>query len=333
MANVLAIAFLLARCGVHADPALHRIGDDPTVLNVCEGDCDVDGDCPGASVCTERVGGVPADVAGCTVGDSEGDNAEIDYCTNPTYENMETDKISNYAQGARWSDKCILISDWNSKDYDDDIHVIARNSTTGCCPEGFIPGVEATAAGSYISGQVVCGIGSDGTQTAFSRSTSNGVTTCNYGQCYVIKNVMDCTGEDSKININGCCHATGGTASTLTFPELCLGYFHRTVDDQMDNTAKYCLTYNKTYALHGTADETDDVVDEMLVLNGLKYSDANAKGYYYYTPCLESGIPGVPMNPTPAPTPTKKGGADMAQGQEAPGALALAFGTALLFQW
>lgn len=66
------------------DPALNWIGSDPSVLTVCQGDCDADGDCPGASKCIQRAQKTDG-VEGCSEGDSKTEARKAtDYCSNPT---------------------------------------------------------------------------------------------------------------------------------------------------------------------------------------------------------------------------------------------------------
>jgi len=63
---------------------LTRLGAAPSNLDVCQGDCDIDADCPGASVCVQRTNGQPAAVDGCSTGDSGSSaRADTDYCSNP----------------------------------------------------------------------------------------------------------------------------------------------------------------------------------------------------------------------------------------------------------
>lgn len=67
-----------------AGSSLQWLGANPSNLAVCQGDCDTDGDCPGASQCIQRTGGTPA-VDGCATGDSgESARADTDYCNNPS---------------------------------------------------------------------------------------------------------------------------------------------------------------------------------------------------------------------------------------------------------
>lgn len=232
----------------------------------------------------------------------------------------ETDKISNYELGAKWSGKCIKITDWNSKNYDEDLEVLPREAN-GCCPADYIPGASAHSAGQGIGPQVICGIASDAVN-AFTMSTSNNASTCSYGDCYVVKNVQTCK-DDSTIGVNGCCGVTATTAADLQWPALCTPW-NKLVDvGNTNDGGKWCSAYATTYANIGTAVHTDNIADEKLVFSGA----AGTAGHYYWTPCSGSGIP---------PDTTSSGGgggsdADRAPKRAATGALGLAaLGAAML---
>jgi len=67
-------------------PALKWLATEPEVgsLEVCQGDCDNDDECPGASKCVQRTNGQPAVVEGCSAGDSASSTRDkTDYCSNP----------------------------------------------------------------------------------------------------------------------------------------------------------------------------------------------------------------------------------------------------------
>lgn len=210
----------------------------------------------------------------------------------------DTEKISTYDQGAKWSGKCIKVTDWNSKDQDGDLDVAARDAN-GCCPTGYIPGASAYSIGSYVGAQVICGIASDGATTGFKTSSSS----CTYGDCYVMKQSTPCT-DKTKVLVNGCCGAAATSAATTTFKEKCKKYF---TSGKLAGEAgvKQCKSYHKQYKLLGTSVKTDDIAEGKLVL-GSKVAGA---GKYLYTPCDESGIPGVTStgasvgSAAPAPTP------------------------------
>ena len=57
------------------------IGKNPSDLDVCQGDCDKDSECPGESICIKRTNGIPKTIDGCSLGDSGTLNS--DYCNNP----------------------------------------------------------------------------------------------------------------------------------------------------------------------------------------------------------------------------------------------------------
>lgn len=60
--------------------ALNYIGENPSSLTYCQGDCDKDSDCPSGSECVKRNNGNPAIVAGCSTGDGLS-RPNTDYCT------------------------------------------------------------------------------------------------------------------------------------------------------------------------------------------------------------------------------------------------------------
>lgn len=219
----------------------------------------------------------------------------------------ETEKVSSYDQGAKWSGKCIKVTDWNSKDADGDLDVQARDAN-GCCPAGYIPGASAYSIGSYVGAQVICGIASDGAMTGFSTSSSNGVSSCTYGDCYVVKQSTPCS-DDTKILVNGCCGADATSAATTKFKDKCEKYLTKgTLAGEAD--VKTCKTYHKQYTLSGTSATTDDIAEEKLVLG----SAVGGAGKYLYTPCADSGIPGVTstgeaVGAAPAPAPAAASGA------------------------
>lgn len=60
---------------------LEWIGNNPSELLTCQGDCDADSDCPGSSICTKRPFN---EVSGCSEGDSKQQPTD-DYCTHPEF--------------------------------------------------------------------------------------------------------------------------------------------------------------------------------------------------------------------------------------------------------
>lgn len=180
-------------------------------------------------------------------------------------------KLSSYEQGAKF-DKCIKISDWESKSLDDEIEVADRSSD-GCCPDGTVPGVKHYS--KYVGAQVVCGFTSDGTVTF---STSSGSSnSCTYNQCYVWKQNLECDGGGKQF-LNGCC-AAPATCKTGTcgFKDKCENYAY-TMTNVHSNSSKYCLTYHKTYKMENTQVKTDDQADNKLKFDKLWYYTACAGG-------------------------------------------------------
>jgi hypothetical protein len=176
--------------------------------------------------------------------------------------------LSSYEQGAKF-DKCISISDWESKTLADEITVVDR--VDGCCPTGTLPGVKHY--NQYVGAQVVCGFTSDGSVTF---TTSGGSSTsCTYNQCYVWKQNLECSGGSRQL-LNGCCAAPADcTSGTCGFKAQCANYAYD-ISTVHSESAKYCLTYHTTYVMENTAIKTDDQAD-----NKLQVDDK----LYYYTPC------------------------------------------------
>eukprot|EP00746_Dinoflagellata_sp_MGD_P157225 gnl/MRDRNA2_/MRDRNA2_86143_c0_seq1.p1 gnl/MRDRNA2_/MRDRNA2_86143_c0~~gnl/MRDRNA2_/MRDRNA2_86143_c0_seq1.p1 ORF type:complete len:345 (-),score=102.83 gnl/MRDRNA2_/MRDRNA2_86143_c0_seq1:191-1225(-) len=166
----------------------------------------------------------------------------------------ETLKVGELAQGAEFT-KCINVTDFNSKSLTDEVEVTEK--VDGCCPEGYIPGIKHY--NNYWGSMVICGFKDDGS-VAMSTSTSNGVKTCTYNKCYVVK--MDVTCKDSsKMTLDGCCPKEQWNDNCKKYTKS-QSFFSKTVD--------YCLSYAKNYKLEGTSDKTDDVVNGTLSLTNLK---------------------------------------------------------------
>merc|ERR1712176_43682 len=127
--------------------------------------------------------------------------------------------------------------------------------------------------------QVECGWTADGT-IDFSTSTSNGVNTCAYNNCFVIKLGTTCADDDSKLLLNGCCAAPADcTGSSCGFKDTCENYAYSMSNVFGDDT-KYCLTYHSSYSLENTFDTDDDVK------NGDTDSPyLDVSNLYTYTPC------------------------------------------------
>jgi len=156
----------------------------------------------------------------------------------------ETLKVGDFAQGAEFS-KCIKITDFNSKSLGDEVEVVDK--VDGCCPEGYIPGIKHYK--NYWGAMVICGFKDDGS-LSMKLSTSNGVKTCEYNKCYVVKMDLTCK-DDSKMTLDGCC-PKGQYTDTCSHYAKSQSFFKEKVG--------YCLSYQKKYKLEGTADATDDQV-------------------------------------------------------------------------
>merc|ERR1719201_1315087 len=201
----------------------------------------------------------------------------------------ETMKFADSEQGAAF-DKCLKIEDYNTKTLDDEVEVVAREEG-GCCPDGYTAGAKYYT--SYQGAQIVCGFKEDGT-VATSKGSSNGVKTCTFNSCYVVKQGLPCK-EDTKQLLIGCCGATKGSR---TFQDSCMSYDY-TYNTVYQNTVEYCLTYDKDYGTkgwYGTADLADDQAEGKLVVENL----------YTYTPC-EGGSAGSSAASAETSAPTASG--------------------------
>jgi len=180
------------------------------------------------------------------------------------------DKIGDMDQGAEFT-KCIALDDFHSKTLDDDITLHDRDAN-GCCAEGHVPGAKLYTA--YQGSQIACGVEDDGTAGGYSSSSSNGVTTCDYGKCYVFKQGLACS-DDTMQLLNGCC---GATKSSRTFTDDCMSYdyTHSTATAGESATTEYCLTYDQNYGTkgnEGTTEADDDIADgKFLVENFNSYA-------------------------------------------------------------
>jgi hypothetical protein len=175
-------------------------------------------------------------------------------------------KIGDMEQGAEFT-KCISNADLETKTLDDDITLIER--VDGCCPAGSVPGVKFFA--SYSGAQIVCGMKDDGT-VALSTGSSNGVKTCTYNKCYVMKQNIPCK-DGIKQRLNGCC----GAKPQTNFDAQCK-FYDKSFNNAHSEKVNYCTTYDKDYGSKGragTSAKTDDVAGGKLQVDKL----------YTYTPC------------------------------------------------
>jgi hypothetical protein len=148
-------------------------------------------------------------------------------------------------QGAEFT-KCISINDFHTKLPTDEIQVVDRDATTGCCPSCWMPGTKWY--NNYWSSMIVCGFKEDGSVDV-SASTSNGARKCTYNKCYVVKMDITCK-DDSKMKINGCCPDKQWTDDCKMYSKSQTFFGEK---------ASYCLSYAKKYKLLGSmpADQTD----------------------------------------------------------------------------
>jgi len=189
------------------------------------------------------------------------------------------DVLNDMDQGAAFT-KCLTIADFESKTLADDITLSDRDETTGCCAEGSVPGAQFTT--SYQSPQIVCGFQADGT---VGWSITSGTTdSCDYKNCYVMKQNIECADGSSQF-LNGCCEGT--TAANTGFPdgtEGCSNYY-TSFSNVHGETVQYCTTYATNYGSldwEGTSETSDDQEDGVLQVDKL----------YTYAACSGSIIRG-----------------------------------------
>lgn len=122
----------------------------------------------------------------------------------------------------------------------DEIVTYARDSVTGCCPQGTTAGVRSTHL-AYTSSMVICGFDGDGSAltlpwwSAVPWERPEGQETCNYGNCYVWHQNVPCSdGELQKLS--GCCETDG----VDTTPETCQLYGSPSITDQYGDAYKSC---------------------------------------------------------------------------------------------
>jgi len=177
--------------------------------------------------------------------------------------------FKDFEHGAEFK-QCVSLTDFNTKGLDDQVDVVDRDAS-GCCPDGFIPGVKHYS--KYYSTNLVCGFKDDGS-VEFKTSTSNGVKTCTYNKCFHIKMSHTCK-DGTGMKLDGCCGKDN-------YVDTCKMYTKKADD------VNYCLSYNKKYKMEGTSDKTDDVVDGKLSVSNV----------YMYTPC--AGMTSGGSAPAPA---------------------------------
>jgi len=194
--------------------------------------------------------------------------------------------IGDMDQGAAFT-QCVTISDYETMTLSDDITLVDRDGTTGCCPSGSVPGAKFYS--SYQGAQIVCGFEDDGTYS-MTTSTSNGVTSCTYNNCYVMKQDITCS-DDSKQFLNGCCEGT--TASNTGFPSGttgCSNYYYTGNTNVHGEDYKYCTTYATNYGTEGyegTSDAADDQDGGVLQVENI----------YTYAACSGSEVSGGGSTP------------------------------------
>lgn len=189
----------------------------------------------------------------------------------------ETLKIGDLAQGSEFT-KCIKQTDYESKGLADDVEVVDR--VDGCCPEGFTPGTKHTS--TYYGTMVVCGFQDDGS-IKMSTGSSNGVKTCTYNKCFVIKSDITCADADNKkMTLNGCCGGADASNKAMWPGDTakgnkCANYVSSSSSNGVSTT--YCTHYNSKYEKLGTSKKDDDLV----VADGK--TSLNLETLHMFTPC------------------------------------------------
>jgi len=183
--------------------------------------------------------------------------------------------MSDMEQGAEFT-KCISINDFHTKLMTDEIQTVDRDATTGCCPSCWMPGIKWYS--NYWGSMIVCGFKDDGS-VDMSSSTSNGVRSCTYRKCYVVKMDITCK-DDSKMKINGCCPKDQWNAECSMYSKS---------QTFFGTKANYCLSYAKKYKLLGSMPAVQ--TDGKLGLSSIKA----------YTGC-------APFNPAGGASPSPSGG-------------------------
>lgn len=188
---------------------------------------------------------------------------------------VEATQLSSMDQGATFN-QCITISDFETKDLDDDITLQDRDANN-CCPEGTVPG--AWLQNDYQAAQIVCGLAADGTVTRSVGTTD----ACTYGTCYMYKQNLECA-DDSKQRLNGCCGSTTGTGSgnMLGFHTdiNCVGYelnFNNVHGERVEQCSSYHSSYS-TCGKKGTAPTSDDIEGGELQINNIHEFTRCAEG-------------------------------------------------------
>jgi hypothetical protein len=175
------------------------------------------------------------------------------------------EKIADWENGAKF-EKCLKITDLETKTLDDDITLYDRDEG-GCCPEGTVPGVKHTNL--YQGPQIICGFKDDGS-LSMSTGSSNGVKTCTYNQCFVWKQGVECA--DGSQRLNGCCaEADDCSGNACGFKETCKNYA-KYFNNVYSERTNYCTIYHKDYSslgYAGTSQKTDDIADGSLVIDKL----------------------------------------------------------------
>lgn len=192
---------------------------------------------------------------------------------------VSTITLDSYDDGALF-DKCIKITDWVSATLSSEINVTDRDSN-GCCACDEVPGQYHNT--NYYGAQVICGFEDDGSRS-FSTGVSNSAYTCNYNNCYVHKQDLDCAGGSKQL-LNGCCSNSSCANDNCNFEADCKNYYTSMFNAQGFSTA-YCRTYHRNWADNSGNQGVDDydgttaITDDITVSGNITTLDTNRLQMY-----------------------------------------------------
>jgi len=171
-------------------------------------------------------------------------------------------KLIDLEEGSLFT-KCIKISDWETKSMEDDIELVDRNATTGCCPDDTEPGTMFDLKStSYVGPQIICGLTMDMYYSVLQRKVKGvkyeierdkgRLESCNFNYCFVMKQNLECA-NGSKQMINGCCAPKAECAEdNCGFKDDCKNKVNSiTAINYSNGRVSHCTTYHKDYKAKG----------------------------------------------------------------------------------
>eukprot|EP00929_Paragymnodinium_shiwhaense_P114523 TRINITY_DN8297_c0_g2_i1.p1 TRINITY_DN8297_c0_g2~~TRINITY_DN8297_c0_g2_i1.p1 ORF type:complete len:408 (-),score=79.77 TRINITY_DN8297_c0_g2_i1:177-1328(-) len=173
-------------------------------------------------------------------------------------------KLIDLEEGSLFT-KCIKISDLETKSMEDDIELVERDPVTGCCPGATEPGIKfELKSTSYTGPQIVCDFKANGEiEYDIVRDRFNGLQTCNFNNCFVMKQNLECA-NGGKQMINGCCAPKAVCEQdSCGFKEDCKNYARSiTALNYTNGRVSHCTLFHRDYKARGnegTRTEEDDV--------------------------------------------------------------------------